>query len=174
MRALVVLLCVVAAAACKKEQALAAPAAPREAPKGGAATLFEETWWGQSEEELLAIYGKERTKGEAARFGSDHPPIIFRRKIEGLSLEVALHARGASGLTLIELSGLTRYPEDDDGDGCKSDAYTLEHWLRPRAGAPRHDFSSWRWSTPTSDISVFCDEGLGATFEPAAGDAGER
>ncbi len=174
MRALVAVL-LLGLGACKKEQpppAAASPAPapevvarpPQEAPKDKKATLFEATWWGQTEAELLAVYGKDLAEGEAERFASAHPPLIILRKVDGLELEVALHAKPPDGLQLVEVSGLARY--GDDGDDCKSDASKLEQWLRPRAGSPEYDFGSWKWATPTSAITVFCDEGLVATFEP--------
>lgn len=134
----------------------AAPAVAR--PK----TLFEDTTWGMSAAELHARYDAERLH--------PYPGIPERleldREVGGLPMQIAFLV-GPGGLRFIEISVLRRYDYDEFTDACDSDRAKLESILEAGAGpATQIDAASSKWLTESSEILLYCDESLGASFEP--------
>jgi hypothetical protein len=130
----------------------------------GASTLFEDTRWQMTREELLKIYGNEVGIGVVPRFAGGSPPILLRREIEGVEVEVALHVR-QNGLEMIEVSSVHSYEDVMD---CRIAAGKVAAWIQKRAGVPTETSSFGTvWRLPNVHIEAYCEDSVGAVFEPA-------
>ncbi len=128
--------------------------AKAKAPPLGGATYFDDLTWGMSAEEIGRRY---KVKLKSAKLA------VRRHSINGVPVQTSFHfAHGE--LSSIAVSVLRTYAEWGDGD---SDVMDIVSWISERAG-PRTEkgSASSKWLLPTAKIWTYCDESLGAYFDP--------